>query len=95
MMDQVPIEIDIKEDNKEETALGGIAALVSRHLRVYFEAHQDHLPPEGLYHRIWEEVEMSLFYETLRLVDGNQIKAAEILGIHRNTLRRKLNRKPL
>ena len=70
----------------------GIGSLVAQHLRAYFAAHQDHLPPEGLYHLIWEEVERSLFQETLHLVDGNQIKAAEILGIHRNTLRRKLNR---
>jgi len=70
----------------------GLAALVGRQIRAYFEAHQDHLPPEGLYHLIWEEVEQSLFQETLKWVNGNQLKACAILGIHRNTLRRKLSR---
>jgi two-component system nitrogen regulation response regulator GlnG len=73
--------------------LEGISTLLSRHLRAYFAAHHDHLPPEGLYHRIWDEVERALFDETLRLVGGNHLKASQILGIHRNTLSRKLTRK--
>jgi len=39
-----------------------------------------------------EEVEKKLILDTLRAVKGNQTRAAELLGIHRNTLRRKLKR---
>jgi len=35
-------------------------------------------------------VEPILFQETLANVDGNQIRAAGLLGINRNTLRKKL-----
>jgi len=68
----------------------GLSRLVGRHIRAYFEAHHDHMPPEGLYHLVWAEVEKAMLEETLKWVGGNQVKASEILGIHRNTLRRKL-----
>ena len=68
----------------------GLSGAVAYYLRSYFKDHQDHLPPGGLYHLVIEEVEGALFEETLHAVDGNQVKASEILGIHRNTLRRKL-----
>jgi two-component system nitrogen regulation response regulator GlnG len=74
----------------------GLSGAVAYYLRSYFKDHQDHLPPGGLYHRVMEEVETVLFQETLKAVDGNQVKASDILGIHRNTLRRKLReRAPL
>ncbi len=72
--------------------LEGLSAAVAHYLRAYFEAHHDHLPPDGLYERILEEVERPLLEETLMAAQGNQIKAAQILGIHRNTLRRKLKK---
>lgn len=86
------IKIHHKPASSDQETIKGLSALVTHHLRAYFEAHHDHLPPDGLYHRVLEEVERALFQETLRAVDGNQIKAAEILGIHRNTLRRKMSR---
>ena len=47
-------------------------------------------PPDGLYDRLLRELEKPLIEKTLALTNGNQIKAAEILGLNRNTLRTKI-----
>ena len=48
------------------------------------------LPPVGLYHRLLRELEAPLIAATLATTRGNQIKAAEVLGLNRNTLRKKI-----
>ena len=63
---------------------------VDRHLRAYFAAHQGRLPAHGLYERILQEIERPLLSICLEATRGNQIKAAELLGLNRNTLRKKL-----
>jgi two-component system nitrogen regulation response regulator GlnG len=63
---------------------------VERHLRDYFSAHKDRLPPPGLYDRIVREVERPLLTLCLFATKGNQIKASRLLGLNRNTLRKKL-----
>jgi two-component system nitrogen regulation response regulator GlnG len=63
---------------------------VDRHLRAYFAAHQGRLPAHGLYDRILQEIERPLLTICLEATRGNQIKAAELLGLNRNTLRKKL-----
>ncbi|MCZ6605766.1 MAG: nitrogen regulation protein NR(I), partial [Alphaproteobacteria bacterium] len=63
---------------------------VERHLRDYFDAHDDDLPTSGLYERILKEVERPLITLCLTATRGNQIKAAEVLGLNRNTLRKKI-----
>lgn len=68
----------------------GLGAMVEGFLITYFEAHEGLLPTNGLYDRVLQEVERPLLKETLKLVKGNQKKAALILGINRNTLRKKL-----
>ena len=52
--------------------------------------HGDDLPPPGLYHRLLKELERPLFQECLQATNGNQIKTAELLGLNRNTVRKKL-----
>ncbi len=47
-------------------------------------------PQPGLYHRVVHDLEAPLIAATLALTSGNQIKAAEILGLNRNTLRKKI-----
>jgi two-component system nitrogen regulation response regulator GlnG len=71
----------------EDTSL---SAAVERHLGAYFSAHTDGLPPNGLYDRILREVERPLINICLAATRGNQIKAAELLGLNRNTLRKKI-----
>jgi two-component system, NtrC family, nitrogen regulation response regulator GlnG len=63
---------------------------VDVHLAGYFAQFGASLPPEGLYERIIEQVEKPLLRATLAAVGGNQLKAAKLLGINRNTLRKKL-----
>ena len=63
---------------------------VEHHLAALFKAHGDQLPPAGLYHRILREVEGPLISAALAATRGNQIKAAELLGLNRNTLRKKV-----
>jgi two-component system nitrogen regulation response regulator GlnG len=78
-----------------EPLMGGAAgdklsASVGKHLRRYFDLHGGVLPPPGLYARILREVEMPLIEIALEATGGNQAKCAELLGINRNTLRKKI-----
>ena len=67
--------------------LGG---LLEHHLAAYFAEFGTSLPPDGLYDRILEDVERPLLVATMAAVRGNQLRAAKLLGINRNTLRKKL-----
>ena len=66
-----------------------LSTVVSRYLAAYLKEHQDHLPVGQLYALVMGEIEKVLLKETLAITDGNQKKASEILGINRNTLRKK------
>ena len=63
---------------------------VEHHLATLFKTHGDQLPPPGLYHRVLREIEYPLISAALSATRGNQIKAAELLGLNRNTLRKKV-----
>lgn len=67
-----------------------LSTAVERHLSQLFSAHGDSLPPPGLYHRVLRELEQPLISAALAATRGNQIKAAELLGLNRNTLRKKI-----
>jgi two-component system nitrogen regulation response regulator GlnG len=67
-----------------------LGASVESHLRSYFQLHGDALPPPGLYDRVLKEVELPLIALTLSATRGNQLRAADLLGINRNTLRKKI-----
>ncbi len=75
--------------SNRETA-SGLSASVERHLRDYFAAHEQGLPTSGLYDRILQEIERPLLSVTLNECRGNQLRAAELLGLNRNTLRKKI-----
>ena len=67
-----------------------LMASVENHLTALFRTHGEQLPPPGLYHRILREIEIPLISAALSATRGNQIKAAELLGLNRNTLRKKV-----
>jgi two-component system nitrogen regulation response regulator GlnG len=78
------VETSMAPDNE------GLSAGVERHLKDYFAAHKDGLPAAGLYDRVLREIERPLIGLTLVATRGNQIKAAQLLGLNRNTLRKKI-----
>ncbi len=67
-----------------------LSTSVARHLQRYFDLHGGMLPPAGLYPRILREVEAPLIEIALDATGGNQAKCADLLGINRNTLRKKI-----
>ncbi len=67
-----------------------ISQAVEANIQSYFASFGDSLPPPGLYHRVLAELEYPLIMATLTATRGNQIKAADILGLNRNTLRKKI-----
>ena len=76
--------------NVVESRPATLSATIERHLREYFEGHNGALPPRGLYDRILREMERPLISLTLQSTHGNQIRAADVLGLNRNTLRKKI-----
>ena len=68
----------------------GLGVAAERHLRDYFSAHKGGLPPAGLYDRVLREIERPLIQLSLGATRGNQLKAAHLLGLNRNTLRKKI-----
>jgi two-component system nitrogen regulation response regulator GlnG len=75
-------------ENADEPA--DLSAAVERYLVQYFQGFGEQLPPPGLYQRVLAKVEAPLIVATLAATRGNQIKAAELLGLNRNTLRKKI-----
>ena len=67
-----------------------LSASVEAHLKHYFSLHTGALPPPGLYDKIIREVERPLINLSLKATGGNQLKTADLLGINRNTLRKKI-----
>lgn len=92
--------------NELESAIGGVQAIeparagmveneklsasVARHLKRYFDLHNGQLPPAGVYDRILREIELPLIEIALDATAGNQARCADLLGINRNTLRKKI-----
>lgn len=67
-----------------------LSTLVERHLAAHFASHADGVPPPGLYGRVLAEIERPLLQLTLAATRGNQVRAAEVLGLNRNTLRKRI-----
>ena len=85
-LDDTPPSGDAAETPNGE----GLAAAVERHIKGYFAAHKGSLPAAGLYDRVLREIERPLIALTLGATRGNQIRAAHLLGLNRNTLRKKI-----
>ena len=63
---------------------------VERHIRQFLASSRDGVPMRDIYDRVIAEVERPLIQMTLAATKGNQIKAAAMLGLNRNTLRKKI-----
>jgi len=66
-----------------------IEECVRESLEVYFKDLRG-VEPTAMYDMMMKVVEKPLLDVVMKHADGNQSKAAEWLGINRNTLRRKL-----
>ncbi len=89
------VEIVLGNQPAIEPLTGGgssekLSMSIEKHLRRYFDLHGGQLPPPGLYQRILREVELPLIEIALDATGGNQAKCADLLGINRNTLRKKI-----
>jgi len=69
---------------------GDLFALMRQTVTSYFDAHFSRDIPQDLHGYVTAAVEQPMIEWVLRNTGGNQIKAAEILGINRNTLRAKI-----
>ena len=88
------VERELREETSRTTQGEGpisLSTLIERHLAADFASQPDGVPPKGLYDRVLQEVEAPLIRLTLSATRGNQIRAAEILGLNRNTLRKKIH----
>jgi two-component system nitrogen regulation response regulator GlnG len=93
----VQAELEVPEPPPEPAATAPaamgpetLAKAVERHIRAFLAAHQDGMAPSDIYDRVLAEVERPLILMTLAATRGNQIKAAAMLGLNRNTLRKKI-----
>src|ERR1700712_2507077 len=87
--------LEPEESMPEATAQGAagpepLSRAVERHIRQFLAAHRDGMAPSDIYDRVLAEVERPLIQMTLAATRGNQIKAAAMLGLNRNTLRKKI-----
>jgi two-component system nitrogen regulation response regulator GlnG len=83
-------EAPVPADAASGTTHASLAAAVEKHIRQFLAASRDGLPGSGVYDRVIAEVERPLIQMTLSATRGNQIRAAQILGLNRNTLRKKI-----
>lgn len=67
-----------------------LSGAVEQYLVSHFAGFPNGVPPPGLYHRILREIEIPLLSAALGATRGNQIRAADLLGLNRNTLRKKI-----
>ena len=72
-----------------------LSEAVENHMTSYFASFGTQLPPPGLYERILAEIEPPMLRAALTATHGNQLKAADLLGINRNTLRSKLRERKI
>lgn len=90
-IDVIEAELSTSDTSQNsERAAGGIGEAIEYHLQEYFDAHGANLPPIGLYDRVLREIERPLITLSLSATRGNQLRAAHLLGLNRNTLRKKI-----
>jgi two-component system nitrogen regulation response regulator GlnG len=88
----VQSELNISDRQSVAQASGpvDVSTAVETHVAQVLKEHEPNLPPAGLYDRVIDKVEAPLLAMVLNACGGNQIKASELLGLNRNTLRKKI-----
>jgi len=85
-----PVEMQAAASAQSPAGPETLARSVERHIKEFFVTHNDGVGVTDLYDKILAEVERPLIRLTLGVTRGNQIKAAAMLGLNRNTLRKKI-----
>jgi two-component system nitrogen regulation response regulator GlnG len=89
-------EMPVSRRNDERAHVARtLSEAVENHLAQYFAEFGNQLPPSDLYERVLAEIEPPLLRAALSATNGNQLKAADLLGINRNTLRSKLKERKI
>src|SRR5690606_15611244 len=85
-------ELNIAERPSAPSAAGpmDVSMAVETHVGQVLREYEPNLPPAGLYQRVIGRVEAPLIAMALNAGGGNQIRAADLLGLNRNTLRKKI-----
>ena len=83
-------QTDFSGNGATDAEADGLRGMMDRHLQEYFSALGGDTPAPGLYDRVLRKIERPLISATLAATRGNQIKAARVLGLNRNTLRKKI-----
>jgi two-component system, NtrC family, nitrogen regulation response regulator GlnG len=86
---QRPISLNTSQSAQHVSA-DDLPMILEKHITDYFTKFGNELPPDGLYERMLEKFELPLISVTLAATRGNQIRAADLLGLNRNTLRKKI-----
>ena len=85
-----PLPAKYHDNGLKLAAENSLLAFTEVHLARYFAEFGSGLPPKGLYERVLRDVEIPLINAALAATNGNQLRAADLLGINRNTLRSKI-----
>ncbi len=91
--DMIDAELNPLQPSAPDSSIAdeeGLRGAIEQYLSHYFAGFGDDLPPPGLYQRLLREVELPLIAAALGATRGNQIRASELLGLNRNTLRKKI-----
>jgi two-component system nitrogen regulation response regulator GlnG len=85
-------ELNIAERPQAAGSAGpvDVSMAVETHVGQLLREYEPSLPPAGLYQRVIDRVEAPLIAMALNACGGNQIRAADLLGLKRNTLRKKI-----
>ena len=94
IVDRLAVEAELSAQYASDSGFpdrpDDLSGIVEEHLKRYFAMHGETIPPPGLYQRILREVEFPLITLSLAATRGNQLRAADLLGLNRNTLRKKI-----
>ena len=89
------IEAELSEFNPigqdQNPILSNISEVIETLARDCLNLQKDNLEKGDLYNLILKEIERPLISYVLNISRGNQLKCANILGLNRNTLRKKIN----
>ena len=75
----------------EKILIDELSKTIGIYVQKYFDTHGGKLPPTGVYHYFLRQFEGPLIETALLATAGNQLKCADLLGINRNTLRKKVS----